>query len=277
MKGGLISNPFYADVLHGVEQTCRELRLNLLFSSLDVIDGHLRSLPPAVKENNISGVILLGALPKDVVNAIITFFKRPIVLVDNSLAHSYYDTVMIDNITGMHLAIEHLISKGHQHIALLSGPDHPSIVERRCGYQMAMQQWNLSPVVIAAPGLEPEDGEWGILHLLQEAPETTAIVCSNDFQAIGALRKLNQLGYRVPDSFSLVGFDDITLAQFTSPPLTTIQVDREMLGQMGVRLLLDRVRAPARTAIKTTLGVKLIERSSVAPPRTQSDGREPKV
>ncbi len=125
---------------------------------------------------------------------------------------------------------------------------------------------------MASPGLEPEDGEWGIIELLQRAPETTAIVCSNDFQAIGALRKLQQLGYQVPGDFSLVGFDDITLAQFTSPPLTTIRVDREMLGQMGVQLLLERVRTPARTAIKTTLGVRLIERGSVAPPRSHQIG-----
>ena len=268
MKGGLMSNPFYADVLHGVEQTCRELHLNLSFNTLDITDGHLRSLPPSLKESNISGIILLGALPKDVVSSIIAFFKRPIVLVDNSLSHSYFDTVMIDNLTGMHLAIELLVSQGHHHISLLGGPEHPSIMERCYGYELAMRQRNLPSLVVASSGLEPEDGEWGVMELLQKAPETTAIICSNDFQAIGALRKLQQLGYQVPGDFSLVGFDDITLTRFTSPPLTTIQVDRDMLGQMGVQLLLERVRLPARTAVKTTLGVRLVERGSVAPPRS---------
>jgi DNA-binding LacI/PurR family transcriptional regulator len=175
---------------------------------------------------------------------------------------------MIDNLTGMHLAIELLVSLGHHHISLLGGPEHPSIMERCYGYEIAMRQHNLPSLVVASSGLEPEDGEWGVMELLQKAPETTAIICSNDFQAIGALRKLQQLGYQVPGDFSLVGFDDITLTRFTSPPLTTIQVDREMLGQMGVQLLLERVRLPARTAVKTTLGVRLVERGSVAPPRS---------
>jgi LacI family transcriptional regulator len=202
-----------------------------------------------------------------VVNSVVAFFKRPLVLVDNSLAQAYFDTVMIDNTTGMQLAVELVASQGHQHIALLGGPNHPSIVERCCGYEAAMRQRHLTPLVISAPGLEPEDGEAAIVELLRQAPETTALICSNDFQAIGALRKLQQLGYSIPADFSLVGFDDITLSQFTSPPLTTIQVDRETLGKMGVQLLLERVRTPTRAAIKATLGVKLVERGSVAPPR----------
>lgn len=272
MKGGLLSNPFYADVLHGVEQSCRERQINLSFNSLDIMEGHLRSLPPSVKENNINGIILMGALPREVVNSISAFFKRPVVLVDNSLSQSHFDTVMIDNAAGVHLAVELLVSQGHRHIGFLGGPDHPSIIERRCGYEMAMSQAHLSPLMLISAGLEPEDGEWGVVELLQKAPETTAIICSNDFQAIGALRKLQQLGYRVPADFSLVGFDDITLTQFTSPPLTTIQVDREMLGRMGVQLLLERVKAPGRAAIKTTLGVRLIERESIGPPRSRPLG-----
>jgi LacI family transcriptional regulator len=267
-----MSNPFYADVLHGVEQTCRERRINLSFNTLDVVDDHLRSLPPSVKESNINGIILLGALPREVVNSISAFFKRPIVLVDNSLAQAYFDTVMIDNAAGIQMAVELLVSQGHQHISFLSGPNHPSIIERRCSYELAMRQANLSPLMLTSSGLEPEDGERGVAELLQKAPETTAIICSNDVQAIGALRKLQQLGYQVPVDFSLIGFDDITLTQFTSPPLTTIQVDRETLGRMGVQLLLERVKAPGRAAIKTTLGVRLVERGSIAPPRAHQLG-----
>jgi LacI family repressor for deo operon, udp, cdd, tsx, nupC, and nupG len=92
-------------------------------------------------------------------------------------------------------------------------------------------------------------------------------MCSNDSQAIGALSGLQGLGYSVPDDLSLVGFDDIPMVQLTSPPLTTIRVGRRALGQVAVQLLLGRIRALDRPAIKATVGVTLIERASVGPPR----------
>ena len=106
------------------------------------------------------------------------------------------------------------------------------------------------------------------MEILRQAPHTTAIVCSNDEQAVGALRTLRELGYSVPDDFSLVGFDDINMVQFTTPPITTICVDQITLGQVAVQLLLDRIKFPDRPMIKVTTGVYLIERASVCTPRT---------
>jgi len=76
------------------------------------------------------------------------------------------------------------------------------------------------------------------------------------------------LGYSVPDDFSLVGFDDIQLAQFTSPPLTTVRVDRQALGQVAAQLLMGRINAPDRQPVMTIVGVELVERASVCAPRT---------
>ena len=174
---------------------------------------------------------------------------------------------MIDNAHGAQLAVEMLVSQGHRHIAFVGGPEHPSIVERRAGYEETLQRYDLEPSVVVTEDLEPTDGEWAATELLRQAPQTTAIVCSNDSQAIGALKKLQERGHKVPDDFSLVGFDDINLVQFTSPPLTTVRVDRQALGQLAMQLLLGRINAPDRPAIKTIVGVRLIERGSVCAPR----------
>jgi LacI family transcriptional regulator len=271
LKDGLMSNPFYADVFHGLEKVCREQHINLSFSSLDIVEERLRSLPPLVKDRYNNGIVLLGALPEEVVDSVIAFFQLPVVLVDNCFAHRAIDTIMADNIVGMHLAVELLRAKGHVQIGFIGGPGHPSIVERRKGYEAALRQHNLRPMVIPRSGLEPEDGERGVVELLQKAPETTAILCSNDLQAIGALRKLQQLGFAVPADFSLIGFDDINLVQFTSPPLTTIHVDRETLGQMAAQLLLEKIENPAHSTIKMRVGVRLVERGSVCAPRSRTD------
>jgi DNA-binding LacI/PurR family transcriptional regulator len=267
MQDALPANPFYADVFHGIEQICHEFRINLSFSSLDVVNGRLRSLPALINDERVSGIVLVGAIPRQMVEPVVASAQLPLVLVDNCFSECAWDAVMIDNLRGVTMATEFLISRGHRSITLLGGPDHPSIVERRAGYEEAMQRHDLTPTVVPSAGLDIGDGERAVVELLRQAPETTAIVCSNDSQATGVSRKLRELGYKVPDDFSLVGFDDINLAQLTSPPLTTIRVDRRALGQIGVQLLLGRINTPKRLATKAIVGVTLIERASVCPPR----------
>jgi LacI family transcriptional regulator len=128
---------------------------------------------------------------------------------------------------------------------------------------------------VATQGLDLAHGERAAVDLLRQAPDTTAIVCSNDTQAIGALRKLQELGYQVPDDFSLVGFDDINLVQFTSPPLTTVRIDRQAMGQLAAQLLRGRIGAPQRLPVRAIVGVKLIERASVCHPRAKQVERLP--
>lgn len=263
----LPANPFYADVFHGVEQVCQEFRINLSYSSLDIVNGHLRSMPPLLSDERIRGMVLIGAMARGVVESVADAAQLPVVLVDNCFGNGPWDAVMIDNVRGATLATEHLISQGHRHITLLGGPDHPSIVERRIGYEETLRRHGLEPTVVESTGLDIADGERAVVELLRQAPETTGIVCSNDSQAVGALRKLRGLGYQVPDDFSIVGFDDINLAQLTSPPLTTIRVGRRALGQVAVQLLLGRISALDRPATKAIVGVTLVERASVGPPR----------
>jgi LacI family transcriptional regulator len=271
MGGGpLTANPFYGDVFHAIEQVCHQSHINLSFSTLYTVNGRLRSLPALASDERISGIVLVGALSQEVVESVVTSGQLPIVLVDNCFPNCVWDSVMIDNSRGAHLATELLVSQGHRHIALISGPDHPSITGRRAGYEETLQRHHLHPTIITTADLEPPDGEGAVLELLRRAPETTAIVCSNDSQAIGALRKLQELGYNVPGDFSLVGFDDINLVQFTSPPLTTVRVDRRALGQIATQLLLGRINTPDRPPVKTVVGVELIERASVCDPRTRS-------
>jgi LacI family transcriptional regulator len=201
------------------------------------------------------------------VESVVASVQLPVVLVDNGFSECAWDTVMMDSIRGISLATELLISLGHRHITLIGGPDHPSIVERRAGYEQAMRRHDLTPAVVVSDDLGIGEGEWAVVELLRQAPETTAIVCSNDSQAIGVSRKLRELGYTVPDDFSLVGFDDIQMAELTSPPLTTVRVDRRALGQVAIQLLLGRIGTPERLPTKAVIGVELIERASVCSPR----------
>jgi len=272
----LTSDPFYGGIFHGVESSCQEKHISVSFSTLDFFNGRLRRIPAILKDERNSGLILLGALPKEIVIAIENAIKVPIVLVDNYFPNSCWDSVMIANYEGAYTATEHLISAGHKNIVMMSGPDHPSILERRDGYKKAMQDHELEPLLIETisesprDGLSPIDGENGIVNILCQAPDTTAVFCSNDNQAVGAIMKLRELGFEAPKDISIVGFDDVMLGKFTSPPISTIHVDRTTLGQMAVELLLDRIYNPDRSIVKASVGTKLVERNSVASPRRHS-------
>ena len=275
-----ISNPFYSDIYHSVEQSCRDLQINLSFSALDMVGGRLRSLPVLTNDERIGGLILVGAIPEAVIESLLhALYARhgndgfPLVLVDNLIPRSAWDAVVIDNVTGMALTVEMLTKRGHRHITLIGGPDHPSIVERANAYVQTMLQNGLQPVVVPADGLDPQDGEAAVGEVLREQPATTAIICSNDSQAVGALHRLNELGCAVPEEVSVVGFDDIAMAELTLPRLTTIRVDRVAMGRIAVELLLNRIRTPERAPIKSVVGVTLIERDSVCPPRSDEVAR----
>jgi LacI family transcriptional regulator len=278
MDDSLPANPFYSEVFHGIEQVCQEFRINLSFSSLDVINGRLRSLPALINDERVSGIVLIGAIPRRMIESVVASAQLPVVLVDNGFPECAWDTVMMDSTRGITLATELLVSRGHRHITLIGGPGHPSIVERRAGYEQVMQRHDLTPTVVVSDDLGIAEGEWAVVELLRQAPETTAIVCSNDSQAIGVSRKLRELGYMVPDDFSLVGFDDIQMARLASPPLTTVRVDRRALGEVAIQLLLGRIGTPERLPTKAVVGVELIERGSVCPPRLHDiipDDRSP--
>ncbi len=262
------SYQFYSEVLHSASEICNNSDITLSFKPLDFNEDQLISTPSIITEGVVDGVLLVGGgIPFPVIQAFSQTSPVPFVLVDNHFAGSPWDAVMTDNAYGMQLAVEHLINQGHQHITLMGGPAHASIIERRRGYEQTMHAHNLHPVIVDSPTLTSKEARDTIVEILDEVPETTAVLCSNDFQALGAVSKLNALGYRIPEDLSLIGFDDVTMALLTTPPLTTIQVNRNTIGQVAVQLLLNRIGLPDSPPLTTTVGVTLVERDSVDAPR----------
>ncbi|MCJ7702735.1 MAG: LacI family transcriptional regulator [Anaerolineales bacterium] len=270
----LTSDPFYGGIFHGVEKTCQEYNISVSFSTLDIKNNRLRKLPAMINDERISGLVLLGALPLDVVVSIDNASKIPIVLIDNWFPDCKWDSVMIENVRGAYKAVINLIAHGHKHIVMMAGPKHPSIIERQEGFEMAMREHKLNPIFIkpknssTVDSLSPSDGENGIVDILRQAPQTTAVFCSNDNQAIGAIISLHKHGIRVPEDVSIVGFDNIGIGQYTTPPITTIHVDRGSLGKLATQILMNRINNPDRALVRAIISTKLVERESVGPPRT---------
>jgi LacI family transcriptional regulator len=263
----LMASPFYADVYHGVEQICSELRINLSFSSVDSVEGRVRNLPTLVDDERIGGLVLVGAMVPSVVERLAAASQLPIVLIDNWFAGCRWDSVMLDNVDGIAQATNHLIDLGHTDVVFVSGPDHPSVIERRAGYVDVMHRQKLPPQIVYVPELGIGEGDGAAEQIVKTLPETTAVICSNDMQAFGVMRRFAQLGYHIPEDMSVIGFDDVSMATLTFPPLTTIHVDRIAFGRLAVEMLMSRVQYPGRPSVRCTMAVSLIHRSSVSAPR----------
>lgn len=267
LRQTLMANPFYSDVYHGVEQICSELRINLSFGSLDLVEHRVRTLPPLVEDKRVAGLVLAGAMAPSVVERLVEASQLPVVLIDNWYPDCRWDCVMLDNSRGVAQATARLIELGHTEIVFVSGPDHPSVIERRAGYSRMMQCHGLTPRVVYMPDLDVDEGNSAAEEIADKLSRTTAVLCSNDLQAFGVMGRFAQLGYHIPKDISVIGFDDISMAALTYPPLATVHVDRLAFGRLAVELLLSRVQSPSRPPVRCTISVQFIERASVGPPR----------
>lgn len=262
-------NPFYSPIIAGAEAECRRHNIGLMYANIEVDEhNHAISLPSILLEERVDGVIVLGAFLEETLGHISSRANQ-IVLVDAYTSNGdEFDGVLVDNMRGATKAVKHLIAAGHRNIGLIgSEPDsYPSITERRQGYLSALAQHNLKPFIEDSALDRPEAYE-ATQRLMASAPEVTAIFACNDNVAIGVVNALQDMGLRVPDQVSVIGFDNIDLAKELKPALTTVHVDKVLMGVMAVRHLIDRAANPNRTSLKTLVSTQVIERETVRPVR----------
>ncbi len=259
-------NPFYSHILSGAEHECQRLRINLMYASVEVDERNRpQELPAMLLEEQVDGLIVVGTFLEAAIATIGKQATPNVVLVDAYAPNQPFDSVIIDNLEGAQLAIEYLIAQGHRHIGLVGSQldAYPSIRERRKGYTRTLRDNGLSDNYIEDGPLTRDGGCEGTRRLLERAPEVTAIFACNDMVAFGAMYAARELGRAVPDTLSVIGFDDIDPAQGVVPPLTTIHVDKVLMGILAVRHLQNRALNPGQTPVKTLVSTKLIERQSV--------------
>ncbi|MBK8023926.1 MAG: LacI family DNA-binding transcriptional regulator [Chloroflexi bacterium] len=263
----LIVNPFYSYIIAGVERECQRHNMNLMYANVEVDErNHTLSWPAMLLNEAVDGVIVLGAFLEEAIADISSRAKSNIVLVDAYTSQeSGFDSVVIDNFNGALSAVNHLIQNGHRHIGLIgSNPDaYPSVMERRRGYFAALAQSGIRDLYVEEGLLSRTTGFEATLRLLRRHPEITAIFACNDETALGVMSAARELGYRMPEDLSIVGFDDIDLAQEVMPALTTVHVDKVLMGTMALRLLRDRSTDPDRSSITAVVATQLILRDSV--------------
>jgi LacI family transcriptional regulator len=276
----LSGNPFWSPVLHGVEQEATAAGIGVTYRSINQLVGHAEALLDVVKAGRVDGILLVGPATETTVRALLRA-ERPMVLVENCVPSERVDAVLSDNFGGGRAAVAHLVELGHREVAFIGGPFHVSgppalhrtntvwsIEQRALGYWAALRQAGIQPDhrLYEGDNLSTAGGYRACQRLLATRRPFTAIFCANDETAVGAMRALHQAGLAVPRDVSIVGFDDIEVASHLIPPLTTVRVDKEVIGGLAVQRLLARALSPGAVAATLALHVELIQRETAAPP-----------
>lgn len=261
------TNLFYTPVLMGIEAACRKQNINMLYGSMTVdMENHPVELPRMLQEDGLDGLIVVGAFVDAEIAQIMQNSGLPIVLVDSYALDYNYDAVLTDNFQGAYQAVSYLIARGHRRIGIVGSHPQgfPSVVERRRGYLQALQDHGIVQPYFADSLLIRSEAAAAAVKLIQRSPEVTALFCCNDDVAIGVIQSTQAAGRRVPDDISVIGFDDIELAEHVFPPITTMRVDKVNMGRLAVQTLSNHVEFLASTHMSIALKPVLIERQSVA-------------
>ncbi|MFN8475228.1 MAG: LacI family DNA-binding transcriptional regulator [Anaerolineae bacterium] len=260
-----LANPFYAPLLAGIEAACRKARLNLLFATIPVnLDNHPTEVPRLLEEGDVDGVMLVGAFVDATITRLIERRALPLVLVD-AYTEACYDIVGTDNYRGAYEAVTYLLERGHRHIGLVgTQPDaYPSLKERRRGYIQALEDYGIAERYFGDCRIAKDEELVAATRLLSEQPDISAIFCSNDHVAVRVYEAAQMLGRRIPDDLSIIGFDNVDLALYLSPPLTTMHIDTPGLGTLAVDALVRRIESAEASCMTTLIRPRLIERQSV--------------
>lgn len=259
------ANPFFAEIARAIEDAAFRAEYNVILGNTENNLEREQVYVDVFVQKQVDGLIFVATGDQSPSLEELLRLGIPVVVVDRRLPGLQADTVLTDNLQGGLQATRYLLERGHRRIGCITGPSHltPS-ADRVVGYRQALTEYGV-PIderLIRRGDFHPHSG-YALTHeLLQCDPPPTALFVCNDLMALGALRALAETGRQVPHDCAVVGFDDIELASYANPPLTTIRQDKAALATMAVQFLRERIARtdiPARTYIVATT---LVERLS---------------
>src|SRR6185436_4353549 len=262
-----LNNPFFADVIAGIQARARSLGYRVLLNTGDRIQQHEDEAIETLLQLRVDGLIL-GSPLLESAQVVSASKEVPVVVVGRPARAASVDSVADDDAAGALAVVKHCVSLGHRRIAHIDGGEGAGAMERRRGYEEAMRKLRLQSEIIVGRGAYTEaGGHQGARELLERRPRPTAIFAANDLAAIGALNAIEESGLRVPQDISLVGYDNTSLAALRHISLTTIHQPRLEMGQLALSTLLERIDQDREEPRRVVLSPSLVVRASTAPPR----------
>jgi DNA-binding LacI/PurR family transcriptional regulator len=268
-----IADPFIADVISGVEEAANDHGYSVFLANSNANPDREVKVVHSFHERRVDGILVTASRVGALYVPLLSELKVPIVLINNQHpdeTDEFIYSVTIDNIKASTDVMRHLIGLGHKRIAYIGDRGgFQSDIERLAGYRrgLALAGYPFLPELVVHGDGKPEGGAQAMEQLLTMPNPPTAVFCYNDMSALGALRVLHGRGIHVPQDISIVGFDDLAIASYTSPLLTTVSQPKQQMGRLAMEMMIKLLsRIDSKTNIK--VDGELIVRESTAPPKS---------
>lgn len=263
---GDIENPFFAAAARGMSDVLEEHGHTVLLANSDENLDRERTAVEALRARQVDALVVVPSSADAFPHLRTAAAAAPLVLLDRAVRGLGVDSVTVDNRGGARTAVEHLLEHGHRRIGLISDdPTISSSAERIAGYRDAFIGAGLAAPddhLISLGGATRDDGYRATRRLLDSPDRPTALFPANNFMTLGAMLALADLGLRVPDDISLVGFDDLEWTTLVDPPLTVVAQPATDLGAFAAERVLMRIAGGGGRPRRFKLETRLIVRGS---------------
>lgn len=261
----LFLNLFFSEFIRGIVSHASRSGYDLLMTSGTNEREEVEAITRIVKGGRVDGILLLSSRRNDPVVSFLHKDEFPFVLIGRSPDYDDILSVDTNNVQAAYDATRHLIAQGHERIGFVSGPPHLVVSQDRMeGYQQALREAGLpmKPQWIVEGEFLQESG-YRAMSMIMSLPEPpTALVVIDDVVAIGVLRGLTEIGFKVPDDISLVSFNNIAMSQLTSPPLTTVDIGIYQLGYTASQALISTIQGDEAHRNRILIPHRLVVRES---------------
>ncbi len=234
----MFDNPFYGALLSSLEVNARRAGYHLLLTGPTSGQSYIN----IARNRGIDGIVIVGSYPTASLDELHQL-SIPVVLIDTYVKDKAFHVIGINDREGGQMATEYLISQGHRQIAIVCGDvqEHGVMRQRYLGYRDAIQKAGLPlrQEHVLTGDVSFASGRKAARVLSKDLPDVTAVFCAADILGAGMVKGMRQEGKRVPEDLSVIGFDDLDLAQMCDPSLTTIHQDIAQKGEAAVRMILD--------------------------------------
>ncbi|GGA76058.1 LacI family transcriptional regulator [Edaphobacter acidisoli] len=266
-----ITNPFFPELIQGFEDIAVEHGFEILVSSTNNDPERMAHCVRRMIERKVEGVAMMTFGIEEPLLEQLARRKVPLVFIDVAPERPGISLLKVDYHRGIRQGVQHLAALGHKDIAFITGPPKlHSAHSRELAFSKSLKECGITenPRWIIEGDHTLEGGTAAMEKLLATKTMPTAVMCSNDMTAIGVLHKVYQAGLRVPDDLSVIGYDDIHIAEMTIPPLTTIQMSRYELARAAFTALRAHVEEGGASAKREyNIPTTLIVRESTGFPR----------
>ena len=264
-----ITNPFFPEIVQAFEDIAVQNHYEILLTSTVHDPKRMELAVRRMIERRVDGVAILTFGMEDALIEDLRFRKVPLVFVDVGPQAAGVTNIRVNYQQGIREGVSHLANLGHKRIAFVAGPTNlKSAMARRAAFEAAMQENGLTvdSELIVTGDHKVEGGIAAMAQLAALSKKPTAILCSNDMTAVGVMREAYDRGITIPRELSVIGFDDIRLAEFTTPPLTTVRMSQKQLAEYAFQALRGEVEGHGDSANgkEVELETSLILRGSTA-------------